>query len=131
VNAIKSARPKLTSKQEERCDKSRKWAIDCYQDSIPTRDDMQMGFVDPYIEVKKMKDKVIPVPDVELARALNIPLDGNKTNRDGVAKMIRILNPFFGESTNLERYRRDGLTHKTRGRLHNLSVEDVIKQKGA
>ncbi len=104
---IINSKPNLTGANKDKCFRAYQRLAERIKESMPTRKDSKNGLVNPYQELKRMKEKHIPI-DAEMAKACNVTRKDGKISGDEAAKCYAILGKALGEDTNIERLRRDG-----------------------
>ena len=107
IKEIKSAIPKLNGKEKDNVAKTYNLLRNRIAETLPSRRDVNNGFVRPYDELNRCKEPIIEV-DRELAAACNVKVVNGKVSGDGANKMYMMLGRALGEDTNVEKLRRDG-----------------------
>ena len=107
LKKINEGRPNLTGTQKDRCAKFRESLARQIKDSMPTRKQTKDGLVNPYNELKRLKNKHIKV-DPELAAACGVKPVRGHISGDEANKCFQIVSKALGEESNPETLRRDG-----------------------
>jgi hypothetical protein len=107
LKEIVDSKPNLNDAQRDRCYRAYESLQKQIKDSMPTRKQAKDGLVDPYNEMKRLKQKHISI-DTQLASALGVKPVHGKINGDEANKCFQILGKALGEETNAESLRRDG-----------------------
>ena len=107
LDAIHDSRPKLTGNQLDLCNEAYKSLGQQISDSLPTRKEDQDGLVSPRDELRRMKSKHISI-NPQVARACGCKPVNGKISGDEANKCYKILGKHLGESTHVERLRKDG-----------------------
>jgi len=109
LRKIKESKPTLTGNQVDRCWRVYKSLTEQIQASMPTRKQSKDGLVNPYDELKRLKQKHIKI-DPEIAKACGVKAVQGKISGDEANKCYQIIGRTLGENTNVEALRRDGNT---------------------
>jgi len=120
LKQIVSSRPRFTDDQVDRCWGVYKSLTEQIKDSMPTRKQTKDGLVNPYNELKRLKNKHIKI-DPEIAAACGVKPIHGKITGDEANKCYQIIGKALGENTNVEALRRDGNTEAYQ------SMDDLTK----
>jgi len=119
LEMIKGGRPNLTGTRKDTCFKVWENLGRQIGDSMPTRKQAKDGLVNPYDEMKRLKNKHITV-NPEIAAACGVTPHQGKITGDEANKCYQILGKALGENTSVEALRKDG-GHPAHESIHELT----------
>ena len=120
IDEIKASKPVLNDAQKDRCARAYESLKHQISDSMPTRKQARDGLVNPYDEMRRLKDKRITI-EPALAKSLGVKTDHGKITGDAANKCFQILGKVLGEPTNPETLRRDHGVESQKIDLHDLT----------
>jgi len=120
LSEIKNSKPVLNDVQKDRCARAYESLKHQISDSMPTRKQAKDGLVNPYDEMKRLKEKHITI-EPALAKSLGVKTDHGKITGDAANKCFQILGKVLGEPTNPETLRRDHGVESQKIDLHDLT----------
>lgn len=119
LQEIENTRPNLKGKALDKCGSAYESLKKQIKDTMPTRKETKNGLISPHEELKRLKTKHIKI-DTEIAKACGVHVVHGKISGDEANKVYQILGKALGESTSVERLRRDG-TSEAYQTMHDLT----------